>query len=331
MRRSIWLVGGVVAAGCGGNGLGGAGAPADAPAGSGSEIADAAPGGHADARPTGGGVDAAPSAGDLTFAIVGDTRPANEDDTAHYPTDIITTIWTDVEHATPHPQFAISTGDYMFASTGGTQQDPQLDLYLAARAHYGGTVYAAMGNHECTGFTASNCGSGNADGLTTNYQRFMARMVAPLGESEPYYVERVNDPNGQWTAKIVVIAANAWSSAQASWLDTTLAEPTTYTFVVRHEGVDATTAPGVTPSGTIIAKHPLTLLIVGHTHTYRHYASDKEVICGNGGAPLTSGANYGYGIVDRRADGAIVFTEHDYQTDAVVESWAVHADGSRAY
>jgi Calcineurin-like phosphoesterase len=274
--------------------------------------------------------DAAPLAGDLRFAVVGDTRPANLDDTAHYPTAIIQQIWSDVEAASPHPSFALSTGDYMFASTGGVEADAQLDLYLGARAAYQGTVYPALGNHECTGYTASNCGSGAADGITRNYSAFIARMLMPLGHAQPWYEVDVAPAGAGWTAKLVFVAANAWSSEQAGWLEQALARPTTYTFVIRHEGVDATTAPGVTPSQQIIDQHPLTLLIVGHTHTYRHQASAREVICGNGGAPLTSGANYGYAIVDRRGDGAIQLTAYDYASNAVVDRWAVHADGTPA-
>jgi hypothetical protein len=285
---------------------------------------DAAP--MPDAPP--GTSDAAQSSSSLVFAVVGDTRPPNLDDTSNYPTAIATKIWQDIAAESPAPSFAVTTGDYMFASTSGSQQNPQLDLYLGARANYAGTVYPAMGNHECTGATDSNCGSGNTDGVTKNYSAFMTRMVQPLGFSQPYYVVNFQDPNGAWTAKFVFIAGNAWDSQQASWLDSALSQPTTYTFVVRHEGTIATTAPGVTPSGTIIAKHPLTLLVVGHTHTYAHYSSDHEVIVGNGGAPLTSGNNYGYAIVSRRSDGAIQLTAYDYNTHAVLDHFAVKADGS---
>lgn len=31
---------------------------------------------------------------ELRFAIIGDTRPANLDDTAHYPSDVVGQIWT---------------------------------------------------------------------------------------------------------------------------------------------------------------------------------------------------------------------------------------------
>ncbi len=211
-------------------------------------------------------VDGGPASG-FRFAIVGDTRPPVIDDTSGYPTAIITKIWSDVEALSPRPDFAVSTGDYMFASTSGSQAAPQLDKYLGARMHFTGTVYAA---------------------------------------------------------------GNAWTSTQATWLAQALSEPTTYTFVIRHESNTATTAPGVSPSKAIIDAHPLTLLIVGHAHTYQHLPSDHEVISGNGGAPLTTGSNYGYATVERRADGVIEFKEYDYQTNAVVDSWAVHADGSPA-
>jgi hypothetical protein len=128
----------------------------------------------------------------------------------------------------------------------------------------------------------------------------------------------------------VFVAANAWDSTQAAWLDTTLAAPTTYTFVIRHEPNLDTTAPGVSPSKTIIARHPMTLLITGHTHTYEHIKSDHEVICGNGGAPLTSSFNYGYAVVELLAAGTLQFTEYDYTTRAMVDQFRFHADGSPA-
>ncbi len=274
--------------------------------------------------------DAGGGATTFRFAIVGDTRPPVINDTSGYPTAIITKIWQDVEALSPRPDFALSTGDYMFASTTSNQAAPQLDKYLTARMQFHGTVYAALGNHECTGATTSNCGPGTTDGTTNNYSEFMTRMVQPLGFTEPYYKVDLHATDNSWTAKLVFVAGNAWTSAQASWLAQALSEPTTYTFVIRHESNTATTAPGVSPSKAIIDAHPYTLLIVGHAHTYQHLASDREVISGNGGAPLTTGSNYGYATVERRADGAIVFKEYDYQTNAVVDTWAVHADGSPA-
>jgi hypothetical protein len=268
------------------------------------------------------------------FAVVGDTRPANEDDVGGYPTTVITKIWADVQATNPHPDFAISTGDYMFAnpfvSQASSTVDKQLDLYLGARAQFTNAEFAAMGNHECTGATASNCGAGATDGITFNMGEFMKRLLNPLGITQPYYVIHFAASDNSWTAKLVFIAANAWNSTQSAWLSQTLAEATTYTFAIRHESSTTSGPPGVAPSEQILAQHPLTLRIVGHTHTYSHYASNHEVISGNGGAPLTSSSNYGYMIVERLSNGDIQVSEHDYQSNAVTDQWRIHADGTAA-
>ncbi|HEY3352082.1 MAG TPA: metallophosphoesterase [Polyangia bacterium] len=302
-------------------------APADAPGAGPVDAAGDAPGRH-DGPPTPPGP-IGPQGGTLDrlrFAIVGDTRPAVIDDTAAYPSAIIGRIWQDVQAESPRPAFALATGDYVFASTTGAEAAPQMDRYLAARAAFSGTLFPALGNHECTGATASNC----ATTTPPNYAAFMSKMLGPLGLTQPYYAFRIDAADATWSAKFVVIAANAWSSAQATWLDGELAKPTTYTLVVRHEPAAATTAPGVTPSVDIIRKHPLTLLIVGHTHTLEHLASAQELVVGNGGAPLSSGVNYGYVIADQRPDGALTFTAYDYESHAVMQSFAVKADGSAA-
>lgn len=277
---------------------------------------------HAGAGPGGGTLD------ELRFAVVGDTRPSVLDDTAHYPAEIARRIWTAVEAERPHPGFAVTTGDYMFASTQGHEQSPQLDLYLAARASYAGVVYPAYGNHECTGDTSSNCGPGGGDGEPANYRVFVDRMLAPIGEARTYYVERFAASDGSWSAKFVFVAPNAWDDRQAAWLDAVLAQPTTYTFVVRHEPHDATSAPGVEPSAQILAKHPLTLLVVGHAHTYQHNPAFREVVVGNGGAPLTSQIDYGYAVIFRRADGSLDVTAYDFASRAVIDHFAITADGA---
>jgi hypothetical protein len=270
---------------------------------------------------------------ELRFAIVGDTRPPSEDDTSAYPTAIITKIWQDVEATSPHPQFAISTGDYMFASVTGSQQQAQLNIYMTARAAYTGLQYPAMGNHECTGATDSDCGPGSRDGITANMGDFVTTMLHPIGVTLPYYTEHFTATDGTWTAKLVVVACNAWSSTQSTWLSNELAQASTYTFVVRHEGVDSLTSTPTPPcvaSQSIITSHPLTLLIAGHTHKYAHYASDHEIIVGNGGAPLVSGTNYGYVIVSRNASGTLTVTAYDYMTKTVIETFTIQASGAAA-
>jgi len=260
----------------------------------------------------------------LYFAVIGDTRPAVIDDTSGYPTSTITKIWSDVNSLNPMPPFVVTTGDYMFASTSGTQQAPQLKLYTSARANYSGVDFPAMGNHECTGATASNC----ASSTTTNMSEFMKQLLGPISKTTPYYSINVNSPTNAWTAKFVFVAANAWDSTQSSWLSSTLAQSTTYTFIIRHESATASTAPGVSPSEQIMKQYAYTLSIVGHAHTYSH-PSTKEVLFGNGGAPLTSG-NYGFGLLTQRSDGAIMVDAYDYSTMKPDSSFhfAVKPDGT---
>ena len=264
----------------------------------------------------------------LVFAIVGDTRPPSVDDTANYPTDIIGAIYADIEAAAPRPQFAIGTGDYQFASTSGSQQQPQLDAYMTARAAFSGPLYPAMGNHECTGYTDSNCGTGNTDGVTKNMTAFISTMLAPIGQTKPYYVENLAAGDHSWTAKIVFVACNAWDSTQSTWLTQQLAVPTTYTFVVRHESAADMSGTKCSASQTTIDEHPLTLLD-GRAHArVPPRAYDHEVIIGIGGAPLTSGTNYGYTIVTRNADGTLTVATYDYKTHKTIDSFTIKADGS---
>ena len=268
----------------------------------------------------------------LFFGVVGDTRPATNDDTAGYPTPIITKIYSDVAAMNPMPPFMVSTGDYMFAVPSGTQAQTQLDLYLGARAKYSGVLFPTMGNHECTGFTASNCGTGNVDGTTNNFSTYISKMLAPIGKTDVYYGVDVAAADASWTSKFLFVAGNAWSAAQSAWLDQAMAKPTTYTFIVRHEPANATTAPGVSPSEAIMAKYPYTLAITGHTHTYNHYASSRQIIVGNGGAPLTGGKNFGFALVSQRSDGNLAVDMIDYATGLADPSFsfAVKPDGTPA-
>ena len=300
--------------------------PASCSGSSGGSALDAGPPVTANVGPNGG------TASRLLFAVVGDTRPANIDDTSGYPSAVVGKIYSQLEAFQPHVPFLLTTGDYMFASTTRGQAGPQLDLYLKAQGAYRGQAFPAMGNHECTGATASNCGPGTTDGTTDNYDQFLAKMLAPLQKSEPYYAMNVNAPDSSWTAKFVFVAANAWSTTQQSWLDSALTPTTTYTFVIRHESHDANTAPGVSPSDAVIARHPLTLKIVGHTHTYERYTSNKEVVVGNGGAPLTGSKTYGFALFNQRPDGAIEVDMLNWQTSLADTSFrfAVKPDGSAA-
>ena len=116
-------------------------------------------------------------------------------------------------------------------------------------------------------------------------------------------------------AKFVFIAANAWDSTQQSWLQTQLADPTTYTFVIAPRVDDVVGRAGRRAG---VGEHrdgaSYTLELLGHTHEYRH-EDTQHVISGNAGAPLrvgrqlrpaprrAAGERQHHGQRDRRVDG----------------------------
>jgi hypothetical protein len=267
----------------------------------------------------GGGGGSGGGGGLLKFAVFGDCRPPNSDDTSGYPSAVIAGIFKLAQ--SNGAQFAVGTGDYMFASTSSAVT-AQVALFQQAMANYSaGPVYLTMGNHECTGATASNCPNLTE---TPNIQAFM-KMV-PAGVTKPYYRIDVATPLGK--AKLVFIAANAWDSTQSSWLTTQLADPTTYTFVMRHESTSSSGVPtGVTASESIVGAHPYTVEMLGHTHEYRH-EDTKHVISGNAGAPLSTG-NYGLLIVEQKSDGNITVTEIDEATGSASDTWTVSPTGQK--
>jgi len=268
----------------------------------------------------------------LYFGIVGDTRPATPDDTKHYPTTVITRIFDDLGGVKPSPPFLVSTGDYQFSKANGPEAQAQIQLYIAAHANYPGIQFPTIGNHECTGATDSNCGPGNDAGTPNNYVQFMSLLLGPLGKTTPYYEIDVAAQDASWTAKFVFVAANAWDAAQATWLDAALSQTSTYTFIVRHEPAAVIQAPGVAPSEAIMANHPYTLAIVGHSHEYKHVAGSREVLVGNGGAPMSVSQDYGYAIVTQRSDLSLTVDMYDFLSNAPDPSFhfAVKPDGTPA-
>ena len=257
---------------------------------------------------------AAASAGTFRFAAFGDVRPSSPNDTANYPQAIVTGLFQQI--AAQSPQFVVGTGDYMFASTYNTTGvDAQVGMLVAAEQAFTGPIYHALGNHDCTGATASNCPNGNE---TPNVRAFMAKLV-PAGTTTPYY--RVDVDTGMGTAKVVVIAANAWSDAQATWLETQLADPTAYTFVVRHEDASVTETAGAGASELIVQRHPLTLELLGHWHRYEKLDA-RHVVSGNGGAPLSFG-HYGFVLVDLLTNGNLSVSEIDQATGAVGDTFTI--------
>jgi hypothetical protein len=286
------------------------------------------------------------SVSSLVFGVVGDTRPQTEGDTAGYPTQLITEIFANVQASSPWPQFMIGTGDYAFCS--GADCAAQTANYITAASQYTGQIFLAMGNHECNGSTDSNCGPNGTDGITPNYSNFQSLLGTfgvnstnqpTLANQEAYYEVDVasSDSTNPWTAKFVLIAANAWDSGQSSWLTSVMQKQTTYTFVVRHEsyqddGEAKSDKPGDDgASDTIIDSYPYTMLFVGHSHEYRQDVSgngEVELIVGNGGAETSGPA--GYVICSQIAGGNISCQPYASGTSASTNGPAVVVNAAGA-
>ena len=253
----------------------------------------------------------------LNFAVFGDCRPPLPEDTGHYPSAIVGGIFQRAQDV--GAQFVVGTGDYMNAFTSFAV-DAQVSAFLQARQAFKGSLYLTMGNHECMTTTSSNCPNANE---SPNAIAFMTKL-APPNLTKPYY--RIDMPTAFGNAKFIFIAANAWSTAQSDWLKQQLADPTQYTFVVRHEASNDQSAPGVTPSDTLLMGAPITVAFFGHTHEYLRI-DPSHIIAGNGGAPLDSGTAYGFVLAKQRADGAIALQAIDQATGNPLDAWAVTADG----
>jgi hypothetical protein len=267
----------------------------------------------------------------LKFAVFGDCRPANLppssnlNDVSGYPLTIVSTIFTMAQAG--GAQFMIGTGDYMYASAD-TSVTSQIGVFNQARDAFKGPFYLGMGNHECTGATASNCPNYDE---TPNVKAYMAML--PKGITTPYYRLDFDTPKG--TAKFLFVAANGWSTTQETWLQDQLADATTYTFVIRHEPTtpgskhDSSTAPGANPSETLLSSAAYTLELLGHSHEYQR-EDTKHVISGNAGAPVDNGSNYGFLMIEQQSDGTILATEYDESTGMAIDTWKLNPDGTAA-
>lgn len=255
----------------------------------------------------------------FSFVVFGDVRPRDEDDDEGYPEDTIAGLLTQAGQTTA--QFAIGTGDYMFASDDA-HVNRQLDRLLSAERGFTRPIYHAMGNHECLGKTTSNCPNGTE---SANVIAYLSRLV-PFAE-HPYFSFALATSQGE--AKFVFVAPNAWDDTQQRWLEDQLGRPTAYTFVVRHEPPNEVRAPSFAKLNAVLARFPITLSIYGHFHRYER-VSTNEVISGNGGAPLKDGAFYGFLEVDQLPDGNVAVHEIAPDADQPVDTWAVTPAGLAA-
>jgi hypothetical protein len=204
----------------------------------------------------------------------------------------------------------------------------QLDLLLQAEARFSGPVFHAMGNHECTTASTSNCPLGTE---SAGLRAFRTRLI-PM-RTALYYDWSTPTPHGN--AHFIMTAPNAWSPEQQTWLDAALAMPDQmYTFVVAHEPPTSNTIPpGTMPIEASMNMHPggVTLRLYGHVHFYRHTGTNSVVV-GNGGAPLSgtsAGARYGFTIISQRDDGNIVVTAYEVGSPPMVmESFVLRPDGT---
>ncbi len=293
---------------------------------------------------TGGTVAIDPSG--ISFVVVGDTRPDSPG--SPYPTQTIQAIFNDFSALSPKPMAVVATGD--FQEEGDTNSYAEIQDYESAVALFSSPTYPSMGNHECVSTSITTCcgvSGPNSYNNTTAFSNFMQMLTdlnVPGTNGEPYYYETLTAPNGD-TAKFVVTAANAWDSTQASWFDGTLAVPSTFTFVARHEPDDAIGCSDSTPGDnttsdcpyiadvqTSINAHPgsVTLKLEGHTHELRFDDANDAIVSGGGGVAIeqtcssnstnTTYCNHGYVWCQERTDKTLLCTVYDAASNSPVSA-----------
>ncbi len=307
----------------GGAGGGGAGTGGTTSSGAGGSASGAGGAGGSSGGAGGGSATAGvgPSGGTVTllrFALTGDTRPPQCGQTTQYPTAIIDAI---ADAATAqHAQFGLDLGDHMFVCNNDLQAaTAQMNLYTGATGRFSGTWFMTMGNHECT---SGPCllGSQNA-----NYVAYM-RALAPVA-SKPYYAFHVETSLGRVT--FVIIADNAWDSAQQQWLESTLTDAdahATYTIVARHHPEGDTSVASNPTSMSIVRQHKFALFLTGHTHEYHHQTTDngRDVVIGIGGAPLLSAGTFnGYAMVEQLPTGRLQVSVYNLAGNLLQDQWSV--------
>jgi hypothetical protein len=264
--------------------------------------------------PGGGAVDR------LFFAMHGDTRPPDCDQTGAYPTDIIRSIFQR-EHDLG-VQFAVDLGDHMFVCNNSVDEaQTQMKMYMDASQLLGKTTFMTMGNHECAG--GNMCSSTANDANSTVYRQALAPIAAL-----PYYSFDVMTSSGK--ATFVIVADNFWDGAQQQWLEATLTRADAearYTIVARHHPIDNKDLQNP-QMWQVIRAHKYTLFLTGHSHVYSHDTwldpSGRTLRLGVGGAPLASGQSfYGFGAVQQNADGSLAVTIYDQATMNPQDSFTV--------
>jgi predicted phosphodiesterase len=232
----------------------------------------------------------------LRVGLVGDTRPAVAGGV--YPTQIITHIYQELDARAP--DFAVSLGDYVFVSPSNlAMAKAQMMTYLGARGNFHGNVYYVVGNHE---------------GYGDNIVAFRQTM-----SNAAYF--SLHGTVGTQTFKFVIVADDVWTPQEEVWVKQALAKQTAYTFICRHHP-SYNTDTNEMYILSVLQPFARTLLIDGHTHVYERQAS-REIVIGNGGAPLDSSSYYGYVMLDVDPAGSVNVTAYRESDDAQMETFSV--------
>jgi hypothetical protein len=218
-------------------------------------------------------------------------------------------------------QFGVDLGDHMYSNsrTDLALATQEMNLYLSAVSHLGATWFLTQGNHECYG---GGCYAGSTNG---DHVAFM-NALAPIS-STPYYTFDITTSLG--IATFVIIADMSYDSAEATWLESTLAAADSkakYTIVVRHHPPSDTSVATNPTEMAVIRSHKFALLLTGHNHLYKHPTTDngRDIILGTGGAPLIAGGSfYGYAIIDQQANGHLNVTVYDLNSPTPLDTWSV--------
>ena len=254
----------------------------------------------------------------LWFALTGDTRPGECDETDRYPTETITSIAKAMKSL--HVQFALDLGDHMFVCNHSVR-DAQIQMgnYMGAIAQGPSTFWMTMGNHECGHIRKwGGCMPGMPP--DANFDAYMAALRRPM----PWYAVDVKTSQG--LARFVFVADDAWCPAQAEWLERVLADADVnarYTIIARHHPV-GDNREAFRLSANVILRHKYSLILTAHLHTYRHDEGSlggRTAIVGVGGGPSDSPP--GFATVLQNKDGTLTFVMRAISGNPVGQPWTV--------
>ncbi len=260
------------------------------------------------------------------FGYTGDTRDSSS--TSNYSSTLqstINNIYTQMGQR--GVEFALDGGDHMEASNSSAARNNMAD-YATAAALLGKPVFMTMGNHECgTSFDAMDCGYANAATQDFKMSAFMNQLKTTTGATSPYYRFDIQTQSGK--AVFLVVADDAWNTAEQTWLTTQLTDADAnakYTFVSKHHPDGNTDQPAFQQIYDLVRAHKYTLFMTSHSHEYkRQYNDPHAVVMGLGGAPFDNPNQqwWGYLTVMQCPDDRVSVTVYDQGTGNIQDSFTV--------